>query len=55
MKTAVFAASTAIIAGVFVLTGFQAAAPAKMSSPDSAALCRTICVRASPVRSSAAP
>src|SRR5262245_23800144 len=32
MKTAVFAASTAILAGVFVLTGFQAAAPAKMSS-----------------------
>lgn len=32
MRTVVLAASTAIIAGVFVLTGFQAAAPAKMSS-----------------------
>jgi regulator of RNase E activity RraA len=32
MKTALVAASTATIAGVLVLTGFQAAAPAKMNS-----------------------
>ena len=32
MKIAAFAASTAIVAGVFVMNGFQAAAPAKMDS-----------------------
>src|SRR3954452_15468802 len=32
MRTAALAASTALLAGVLVLTGFQAAAPAKMSS-----------------------
>ena len=32
MKIAAVAASTAIVAGVFVMNGFQAAAPAKIDS-----------------------